>query len=243
MLLLDEPSSGLDSTIALALMETIHRLASGEKKRTVIITIHQPRSSIFYMLDNIMLLTEGHMVYYGPAKQVAPYFGSIGYPMPEHYNPADFMLDCVSRIARDTSKNKEQQELDAARIETIKEKYETECMPSQPQLNLPEEIRKHSLRKYRSYQSSWAIQTGTIFARTMTNQLRNTTLQVSRMFQVVVMAISVILVYGRLTMDASKIQDRIGLVFYILINQCLNAFFSSLNLLPSEISIFLRERR
>jgi hypothetical protein len=36
-----------------------------------------------------MILAQGEVVYYGEARGVIPYFGELGYPLPEHTNPAD----------------------------------------------------------------------------------------------------------------------------------------------------------
>jgi len=57
VLLLDEPTSGLDAFTAFHICETLQRLAHAG--RTVITTIHAPRSDIFTLFDRIMLLTQG----------------------------------------------------------------------------------------------------------------------------------------------------------------------------------------
>ncbi|KAI9250829.1 P-loop containing nucleoside triphosphate hydrolase protein [Helicostylum pulchrum] len=56
LLFLDEPTSGLDAYNAGVVMECLKKLAH-EGKRTVVVTIHQPRSNIFKMFDSLMLLT------------------------------------------------------------------------------------------------------------------------------------------------------------------------------------------
>eukprot|EP00158_Paraphelidium_tribonemae_P008650 Partr_v1_DN28639_c1_g1_i1_m50047 putative (ABC) transporter len=63
---LDEPTSGLDSYNALTVVQSLVRLAKNYN-RTVILSIHQPRSNIFAMFDKLLLLAEGgFMVYSGP---------------------------------------------------------------------------------------------------------------------------------------------------------------------------------
>jgi len=37
-------------------------------------------------------MCDGNIVYQGPAQAVSHYFGSIGFPCPENYNPADHIL-------------------------------------------------------------------------------------------------------------------------------------------------------
>lgn len=56
---LDEPTSGLDSFQAQNVMGALRDLA--RNGRTVVCTIHQPRSSIFAMFDQLMLLTDGRL--------------------------------------------------------------------------------------------------------------------------------------------------------------------------------------
>lgn len=62
LLFLDEPTSGLDAYNAGVVMECLHRLAH-EGKRTIVVTIHQPRSNIYQMFDSLMLLSTGQMVF------------------------------------------------------------------------------------------------------------------------------------------------------------------------------------
>jgi ABC-type multidrug transport system ATPase subunit len=66
--------------------------------RTIILSIHQPRSDIYVdKLDNIVLLVKGGQVAYaGPRTEVAPTLASAGYPIPPLYNPADWLLDLAS---------------------------------------------------------------------------------------------------------------------------------------------------
>lgn len=91
LLLLDEPTSGLDATTALHLARTLRRLASGG--RAICSTLHQPSSRIFQQLDRLMLLADGHVLYYGAAAAVVPWFSALGFPCPFGVNVADFILD------------------------------------------------------------------------------------------------------------------------------------------------------
>lgn len=95
LLFLDEPTSGLDSTTAQRIVKKLWELAS-EGKRTVVMTIHQPSSRIFYMFHKVMLLSEGKPLYFGPGTGVMQYFSSIGYTPSMAMNPADFLLDLAN---------------------------------------------------------------------------------------------------------------------------------------------------
>ena len=64
------PCTGLDSFQAQSVMETRRKLARAG--RTVVASVHQPRSSIYAMLDRVMLLSGGRTVYFGTAGDAAP---------------------------------------------------------------------------------------------------------------------------------------------------------------------------
>lgn len=66
LILLDEPTSGLDASSARSMMQHIERLCL-EDGKNVICTIHQPSSSVFEMLTNLVILSDGELVYFGPA--------------------------------------------------------------------------------------------------------------------------------------------------------------------------------
>ena len=68
---------------------------AGEGK-TVVVAIHQPRSSIFGLFDDLILVSEGGLVYSGPAAQAVSHFEDQGHECPPNYNPAEFLADLIS---------------------------------------------------------------------------------------------------------------------------------------------------
>ena len=95
LLFLDEPASGLDSTTALSVITILKNLANAGEC-TVICTIHQPSSKIFGLIDNLLLLKKGVIMYQGNAKYAVNYFDTLGYPCPQNFNPADHLIDILS---------------------------------------------------------------------------------------------------------------------------------------------------
>lgn len=43
----------------------------------------QPRSSIFRMFDDVILMSDGEVIYSGPADAMTSYFSSLGHPCPK----------------------------------------------------------------------------------------------------------------------------------------------------------------
>jgi len=59
VLLLDEPTSGIDSFTSLQIVHALRVLAS--RDRVVIASIHQPGSALFALFDRVILLADGHV--------------------------------------------------------------------------------------------------------------------------------------------------------------------------------------
>ncbi|KAH8092680.1 hypothetical protein BXZ70DRAFT_453314 [Cristinia sonorae] len=98
ILFLDEPTSGLDAYNALSVVESLISLARNYN-RTVIFTIHQPRSNIVSLFDQIVLLAQGKLIYSGEAARCHDYLIKIGRPCPPGFNLADFLIDMTMQAA------------------------------------------------------------------------------------------------------------------------------------------------
>ncbi|KEQ81226.1 hypothetical protein D6C84_08577 [Aureobasidium pullulans] len=92
ILFLDEPTSGLDAFNAFNVVECLVHLVK-TYNRTVVFTIHQPRSNIVALFDQLVLLAKGRTVYSGPFGNCQAYFDNIGYSCPPGFNIADYLVD------------------------------------------------------------------------------------------------------------------------------------------------------
>lgn len=62
----------------------------------IIASIHQPSTTTFQLFDKLLLLSAGRTCYFGAVSNIENYLERIGYPIPAHTNPAEFLLDIVS---------------------------------------------------------------------------------------------------------------------------------------------------
>ena len=114
VLFLDEPTTGLDATSAFQVVKTLKALA--RKGRTIVTTIHQPRSEIWDLFDNIVLLSRGSPVYSGEMAGCVPWFAAMGLELPPFVNPAEFLVD----HAAVDNRSPELEEESTARVERLK---------------------------------------------------------------------------------------------------------------------------
>jgi ABC-type multidrug transport system ATPase subunit len=91
LIFLDEPTSGLDSFAATQVMALLDRVAKAGN--TVLFTIHQPSSKLFSSFDSLILLNRGQIMHQGSVSKIGEDLTDYGYPLPDNYNPADWILD------------------------------------------------------------------------------------------------------------------------------------------------------
>ncbi|KAI9737831.1 MAG: hypothetical protein M1834_009200 [Cirrosporium novae-zelandiae] len=95
ILFLDEPTSGLDSQASFEVMSFVRSIAK-TNNLIVIASIHQPSTSTFELFDKLLLLSQGSTCYFGPLREVPSYFDLLGYQLPLHTNPAEYLLDLTN---------------------------------------------------------------------------------------------------------------------------------------------------
>lgn len=91
-LFMDEISTGLDSSttfqIVKSLGQYVHILEG-----TALISLLQPAPETYELFDDIILLSDGQIVYQGPREQVLAFFESMGFKCPERKGVADFLQE------------------------------------------------------------------------------------------------------------------------------------------------------
>ncbi|KAJ0755439.1 putative ABC-type xenobiotic transporter [Helianthus annuus] len=96
VLLMDEISTGLDSSttyqIVNSLKQFLHILEG-----TAVISLLQPAPETYDLFDDIILLTDGKIVYQGPRENVLEFFESMGFKCPERKGVADFLQEVTSK--------------------------------------------------------------------------------------------------------------------------------------------------
>ena len=87
----------MDAYNALSVIDSLVSLAR-DYHRTVVFTIHQPRSNIVSLFDQLIVLARGRVVYAGESDKVTDYLAEIGHPCPLGFNVADFLSTSPNHI-------------------------------------------------------------------------------------------------------------------------------------------------
>lgn len=90
--LMDEISTGLDSSTTYKMVNCIrqynHILGS-----TTLVSLLQPPPETFELFDDVILISEGQIVYQGPREYVLQFFESMGFKCPARKGVADFLQE------------------------------------------------------------------------------------------------------------------------------------------------------
>ncbi|MQL78829.1 hypothetical protein Taro_011257 [Colocasia esculenta] len=95
-LFMDEISTGLDSSTTFQIVKCLQQIVHlGEA--TILMSLLQPAPETFDLFDDIILLSEGRIVYQGAREHVLEFFESCGFRCPERKGTADFLQEVTSR--------------------------------------------------------------------------------------------------------------------------------------------------
>ena len=221
LLFLDEPTSGLDSTTALSLMHTMKDLCT-KGECTVVCTIHQPQTKIFNLIDNLLLMKKGEIVYQGACAKAELYFSQAGYPCPEKMNPADHMLDCVTLGNYD--------EKEAANIAKI-------SIP----INMDYGLEKDDFTM-RAVQP-WIWQLIVLVHRNMMEKIRRWDIVAMNVFITIIVAVFISNgAWFMIGNYADSVPKRNAIMFFTVIHQGVVSSLQGTYAFPLERAIMLRER-
>lgn len=232
VLLLDEPLSGLDAFTALSIVDVLRGLAS--EGRTLVVTIHQPRSDLFAHFGSILLLARGgHPIYAGPSKDMLSHFAAQGYQCPRHVNPADFALDLITvdlqHEAREVASR--------AKVRKLIESWSSDMFRAAQSGSIATPAELGSLaREPSSLMAAYSI----LVRRMARNMFRQPDIMIARIMQVVGLGLVLALYFAPLKNDYFAIQNRMGFLVEIAPLYFVG-MLNNIAVYPTERDVFYRD--
>ncbi|KAJ0530511.1 putative ABC transporter, ABC-2 type transporter, ABC-transporter domain-containing protein [Helianthus annuus] len=89
-------STGLDSSTTFQIVKSLRQFLH-ILEGTAVISLLQPAPETYDLFDDIILLTDGKIVYQGPRDNVLEFFEFMGFKCPERKGVADFLQEVTSR--------------------------------------------------------------------------------------------------------------------------------------------------
>lgn len=97
-LFMDEISTGLDSSTTFQIVNMLRQYVH-IMKGTAFISLLQPAPETYNLFDDIVLLSDGQIVYQGPRESVLDFFESMGFKCPTRKGVADFLQEVSTENA------------------------------------------------------------------------------------------------------------------------------------------------
>ena len=228
ILFLDEPTTGLDSTNAATMVEVLASL--GKQGMIIVLSIHQPRSDIFRLMDRVLVLScYGEMAYCGQAKTLETFLRSLDYipKVPDDLTLADFMLDLVIKSDDDVVSNL---------VSDFKERrpfYWRRRREGETGLD-------DGLVVSKKYKASFRMQLKALSIRFLRNMYRHPFLVFLNLVCTLIFSVMIGVSYWKVGSDTNGIQNRMGCLFFILIYLALMSL-SSIPIWRDQHVLYLRE--
>ena len=248
LIFMDEPTSGLDAFQALNVMTTLKHLAR-DKGRTVVASVHQPRSSIYALVDQLVLLSGGRLMYAGDGgSKCSAHFASLGAPVPTDFNPADHFLDAISVDFRSPTLEAETR----ARIETLYEGFHRRdaahasmtsalAATSETKSERTERKEREDGPASRARSQFW-VPFKLLLFRTWREQTRDVATLTVKYAMNTFFCLLFGVVYLRMKRDQISIQDRTGILFFQAMNQAFGSAIGISKIIPQQLKVVSRER-
>ena len=243
LIFMDEPTSGLDAFQALNVMTTLKHLAR-EKGRTVVASVHQPRSSIYALVDQLVLLSGGRLMYAGDGgSRCSAHFASLGAPVPQDFNPADHFLDAISVDFR----SPELEATTRARVETLYEGFaaarvERASGTATGTVTVASQGARAERDRATHARSQFWVPFKLLLFRTWREQTRDVATLTIKYAMNTFFCLLFGVVYLRMRRDQISIQDRTGILFFQAMNQAFGSAIGISKIIPQQLKVVSRER-
>lgn len=246
-LFMDEISTGLDSSttfqIVKCLRQSVHVMDG-----TMLVSLLQPAPETFELFDDIILLSEGQIVYQGPRDLVVDFFEYMGYKCPDRKSVADFLQEVTSR--------KDQEQYWADKSQPYRYIPVTEFAKAFASFHVGQRVvedlsvpydksKSHpaSLVTKKYGLSKWELLKA-CFAREWLLMKRNSFVYIFKAVQISLVAIVTMTVFLRTTMHQNTIGDGnlyLGALFFALVNVMFNGF-AEMSMTVFRLPVYYKQR-
>nr|XP_011459272.1 PREDICTED: pleiotropic drug resistance protein 2-like [Fragaria vesca subsp. vesca] len=244
---MDEISTGLDSSTTFQIVKYMGQMAH-IMDITMIISLLQPAPETFDLFDDIILLSEGQIVYQGSRENVLEFFEHMGFQCPQRKGVADFLQEVTSKKDQEQYWFKRNQPYRFITVPEFAQAFNSFYISQRlsEELRVPyDKSRAHPgalLReKYRI--SNWELFRA-CFSREWLLMKRNSFVYIFKTTQITIMAIIALTVFLRTEMKAGQIQDAAkfwGALFFSLINVMFNGM-AELAMTVFRLPVFYKQR-
>ncbi|KAL3338255.1 hypothetical protein AABB24_030415 [Solanum stoloniferum] len=244
---MDEISTGLDSSTTFQIVKYMRQMVH-IMDVTMIISLLQPPPETFELFDDIILLSEGHIVYQGPRENVLEFFESVGFKCPERKGIADFLQEVTSLKDQEQYWFRKKQPYRFITVAEFEEHFSNFHVGRELFDELEVAYDKSKAHPAALFTERYGISNMELFKACFSREWllmkRNSFLYMFKTFQIIIMAIIAFTVFSRTEMKVGQIADGnkfCGALFLCLINVMFNGT-AELALTLFRLPVFFKQR-
>ncbi|KAL0543693.1 hypothetical protein IC582_018796 [Cucumis melo] len=246
-LFMDEISTGLDSSTTFQICKFMKQMVH-IMDVTMIISLLQPAPETFELFDDVILLSEGEIVYQGPRENVLEFFEFMGFKCPERKGVADFLQEVTSKKDQEQYWFKKSQPYRYVSVPEfiqgfkkfhIGQRLNTELgVPFDKRSTHPAALvtQKYGLSNWQLFKA--------LFSREWLLMKRNSFIYIFKTVQITIMSLITMTVFFRTEMKPGTLAGGgkyLGALFFSLINMMFNGM-AELALTITRLPVFYKQR-
>ncbi|KAB1199715.1 Pleiotropic drug resistance protein 2 [Morella rubra] len=244
---MDEISTGLDSSTTFQIVKFMKQMVH-IMDVTMIISLLQPAPETFELFDDIILLSEGHIVYQGPRENVLEFFEYVGFKCPERKGVADFLQEVTSKKDQEQYWFKRNQPYRYISAPEFVRAYNSFHIGQQLSEDLRISYDKSRAHPAALVREKYGISNMELFKACFSREWllmkRNSFIYIFKTTQITIMSIIAFTVFLRTEMKAGTIEDGTkfwGALFFSLINVMFNGM-AELAMTIFRLPVFFKQR-
>ncbi|CAI0438488.1 unnamed protein product [Linum tenue] len=247
VMLMDEISNGLDASTTFRIVNYMRR-ATHILKGTTLISLLQPTPECYEVFDDVLLLSQGHIVYHGPREDVLRFFHHLGFTCPRRKNVPDFLHEVISKKDQRQYWARDYQPYRYFTVKEFAEAYKSFSTGEEMREELSKPFDKKEHRAGLSFlkhgASEWELLKACI-SREFMLMKRNSYVYVFKILQLIIMAVVIGTLFLRTEMKRETAIDGLiymGAMFFIVIMILFNGM-ADLSIMLPKLPVFYKQRK
>ncbi|XP_050226195.1 ABC transporter G family member 39-like [Mercurialis annua] len=247
VLLMDEISTGLDSSTTFQICRFMRQMVH-IMDVTMIISLLQPAPETFELFDDVILLSDGQIVYQGPRGNILEFFEYMGFKCPKRKGVADFLQEVTSQKDQEQYWHNKDQPYTFVSVPDLVEGFSSFHIGQQLESDLSVAYDKQRAHPAAVVMDKYGISNWELFKACFSREWllmkRNSFIYIFKTVQITIMSIIAFTMFLRTEMKVGTVADGqkfFGALFFSLINVMFNGM-AELALTIFRLPVFYKQR-
>ncbi|RDY09750.1 ABC transporter G family member 39, partial [Mucuna pruriens] len=244
---MDELSTGLDSSTTFQICKFMRQMVH-IMDETMVISLLQPTPETYELFDDIILLSEGQIVYQGPRENVLDFFENMGFKCPQRKGVADFLQEVTSKKDQKQYWFRRNEPYRYVSVPEFAGSFHSFYVGKQLATEFKVPFDKNQTHRLALVKNKYGISNWKLlkacFSREWLFMKRDIFVYVYRIVHLTILAILGFTVFFRTEMSVGTVEDGrklFGALFFTLVNMMFNGS-SEQAMIVSRLPVFYKQR-